>query len=147
MPDGCRLDAGRVQRSSLYQVSYEEELVLAWRTVADVPVGIWASGGLDSSTILHYAAAASPRPLKTFSISFAGRSFDETRYFRDVARAFGTDHHEFDFTKRIVRPDGEIRYVRCVGVPRIHGAAFQGFVGTGIDVTEQKRLTQDLQVR
>ena len=64
--------------------------------VADVPVGVWASGGLDSSAILHYAAAISAKPLKTFSISFAGRSFDESRYFRDVARAYGTDHYEFD---------------------------------------------------
>lgn len=63
---------------------------------ADVPLGIWASGGLDSSTILHYAASASPSRLKTFSISFAGRSFDESRYFRQVAQIYGTDHHEFD---------------------------------------------------
>ena len=64
--------------------------------VADVPLGIWASGGLDSSTILHYAAEASSTRLKTFSVSFAGRSFDESRYFREVSRVYGTDHHEFD---------------------------------------------------
>jgi PAS domain S-box-containing protein len=54
------------------------------------------------------------------------------------------DHRGFDFTKRIVRPDGMIRYVRCVGVPVTDGVAFQGFVGTGIDVTEQELLTQEL---
>ena len=64
--------------------------------VADVPVGVWASGGLDSSAILHYAAEASATPLKTFSVSFAGRSFDESRYFREIAGFYGTDHHEFD---------------------------------------------------
>ena len=64
--------------------------------VADVPLGVWASGGLDSSTIVHYAAAASSKPLKTFSVSFAGRSFDESRYFREIARVYGTDHYEFD---------------------------------------------------
>ena len=63
---------------------------------ADVPLGVWASGGLDSSTILHYAAAVSPERLKTFSVSFAGRSFDESRYFREIAQIYGTDHHEFD---------------------------------------------------
>jgi asparagine synthase (glutamine-hydrolysing) len=63
---------------------------------ADVPLGVWASGGLDSSAILHYAAQESAKPLKTFSVSFQGRSFDESRYFRDIARAYGTDHHEFD---------------------------------------------------
>lgn len=49
----------------------------------------------------------------------------------------------FDFTKRIVRPDGEIRSVRCVGVPSTHGTS-QGFVGTGIDVTEQERVLDEL---
>jgi PAS domain S-box-containing protein len=43
----------------------------------------------------------------------------------------------FDFTKRIVRPDGEIRHIRCVGAPAPNG---RGFVGTGIDVTEQEEL-------
>ena len=54
------------------------------------------------------------------------------------------DHLAFDFTKRIVRPDGEIRHVRCVGVPVTQGGAFQGFLGTGMDVTEQERLTEEL---
>jgi len=62
--------------------------------VSDVPLGIWASGGLDSSTVLHYAAQASPAQLKTFSVAFPGRSFDESRYFRRVAETYGTDHHE-----------------------------------------------------
>jgi PAS domain S-box-containing protein len=47
----------------------------------------------------------------------------------------------FDFTKRIVRPDGAIRYVRCVGARAANG---RGFVGTGMDVTEQEELTQEL---
>src|SRR6266704_1445608 len=53
------------------------------------------------------------------------------------------EHHGFDFTKRIVRPDGTIRHVRCVGVPAAHGEG-EGFVGTGIDVTEQEQLTAAL---
>jgi len=56
------------------------------------------------------------------------------------------DHLAFDFTKRIVRPDGEIRHVRCVGVPATQGGIFQGFLGTGIDVTEQERLTEELRL-
>src|SRR6266568_2788226 len=51
------------------------------------------------------------------------------------------EHRGFDFTKRIVRPDGTIRHVRCVGVPAAHR---EGFVGTGIDVTEQEQLTAAL---
>ena len=64
--------------------------------ISDAPLGVWSSGGLDSSTILHYAAEASPARLKTFSVSFRGRSFDETQFFRGVAERYQTDHHEFD---------------------------------------------------
>ena len=69
--------------------------------ISDVPLGVWSSGGLDSSTILHYAAQASPNRLKTFSVSFRGRSFDESRYFRLVSSVYGTDHHEFDLNPGI----------------------------------------------
>ena len=72
--------------------------------VSDVPLGVWASGGIDSSTILHYAATGSAERLKTFSVSFSGRSFDESRYFREIARIYGTDHHEFD-----LNPDVELQ--------------------------------------
>jgi asparagine synthase (glutamine-hydrolysing) len=64
--------------------------------ISDVPLGIWLSGGLDSSTILHYAAAQASNRLKTFSISFQGRSFDETDYARTVADCYGTEHYELD---------------------------------------------------
>ncbi|PMQ04630.1 Formate hydrogenlyase transcriptional activator [Dyella sp. AD56] len=50
----------------------------------------------------------------------------------------------FDFMKRVVRPDGGIRFIRCVGVPVSDGVAGRGFVGTGIDVTEQELLMQEL---
>jgi len=69
--------------------------------VADVPLGVWASGGLDSSAVLHYAAQETAGRLKTFSVSFAGRSFDESPYFREIARIYGTDHHEFDLNPEV----------------------------------------------
>jgi len=50
----------------------------------------------------------------------------------------------FDFTKRIVRPDGEIRHVRCVGMPAPSGRLFRSFVGTAMDVTEQEQMTEAL---
>ena len=56
-------------------------------------------------------------------------------------RSMLADRCGFDFTKRIVRPDGAIRYVRCVGVPAPIG---QGLIGTGMDVTEQEQLTRAL---
>jgi len=64
--------------------------------MSDVPLGVWLSGGLDSSSIVHYASEALGSRLKTFSITFRGRSFDEARYVREVARQYGTDHTEFD---------------------------------------------------
>ena len=49
-----------------------------------------------------------------------------------------------DVTKRIVRPDGEVRYIRCVGVPVFEGGVFKAFHGTTMDVTEHELLTQEL---
>ena len=92
LPAQITLEEAKQQLDSLLQRSVKEHLV------SDVPLGVWASGGIDSSTILHYAAAASPSRLKTFSITFKGRSFDESRYIREVAHRYGTDHTEFDLS-------------------------------------------------
>jgi len=69
--------------------------------MSEVPLGVWASGGLDSSTIVHYAVRRYPGRLKTFSISFRGRSFDETPYFRTVAARYGTEHAELDLNESL----------------------------------------------
>jgi asparagine synthase (glutamine-hydrolysing) len=68
--------------------------------VADVPVGIWASGGLDSTSVLHYAAQHSQQ-VKTFSISFRGRKFDDGGYARRVSEYYGTDHTDFDLNPAV----------------------------------------------
>src|SRR5688572_3415266 len=64
------------------------------RLVSDVPLGVLLSGGVDSSTIAALAVRASSEAVKTFSISFAEASFDESVYARGVAEFLGTDHHE-----------------------------------------------------
>ncbi len=64
------------------------------RLVADVPVGVFLSGGIDSSTVAYYAQKHSPTPIKTFSIAFTEKSYDESSYARKVATLLGTDHHE-----------------------------------------------------
>jgi asparagine synthase (glutamine-hydrolysing) len=64
------------------------------RLVSDVPLGVLLSGGVDSSTIAALAVRASSEAVKTFSISFAESSFDESMYARAVAKFLGTDHHE-----------------------------------------------------
>ncbi|HYE65606.1 MAG TPA: asparagine synthase (glutamine-hydrolyzing) [Pyrinomonadaceae bacterium] len=64
------------------------------RLVSDVPLGVLLSGGVDSSTVAALAVRASSEAVKTFSISFAESSFDESAYARAVAKFLGTDHHE-----------------------------------------------------
>ena len=64
------------------------------RLVSDVPLGVLLSGGVDSSCVAALAVQASSEAVKTFSISFAESSFDESYYARAVAKFLGTDHHE-----------------------------------------------------
>jgi asparagine synthase (glutamine-hydrolysing) len=92
---GISLGAAKEELDWLLHDAVREHLI------ADVPLGVWASGGLDSSAILHYAAAQTAGKLKTFSVSFRGRSFDESSYFREIARNYGTDHHEFDLNPEV----------------------------------------------
>ena len=68
--------------------------------VADVPLGAFLSGGIDSSLVVHYMAQAgsfsTTRPLKTFSVRFAEAGFDESPHARAVAERYGTEHHVLD---------------------------------------------------
>ena len=64
------------------------------RMLADVPLGIFLSGGLDSSSILAMACRAGTTRPKTFTIGFKEESFDESPHARAVAGALGSDHHE-----------------------------------------------------
>jgi len=65
------------------------------RLMADVPLGIFLSGGIDSSLVAYYAARLRPpATLDTFAIGFEDASFDESAHARSVARHLGTRHHE-----------------------------------------------------
>ena len=88
------MESAREELGPLLRQSVREHLV------SDVPLGMWLSGGIDSSTILHYAAE-SGAPLKTFSISFQGRSFDETAYIREVVQLYQTEHEELDLNPEV----------------------------------------------
>lgn len=75
------------------------------RLVADVPLGIFLSGGIDSSSVAAMACRVRPAgDVKTFSIAFADRSFDESDHARRVANHLGTDHHCRELT-----PDALLR--------------------------------------
>jgi PAS domain S-box-containing protein len=69
---------------------------------------------------------------------------DDREFVAETIQKRFAEHRGFDFTKRIVRPDGEIRHVRCVGGPATHAGAVQKFIGTEMDVTEHELLTQEL---
>src|SRR5262245_58744500 len=68
------------------------------RLVSDVPLGVPLSGGIDSSLVTALAVRASSETVKTFSISFAEASFDESQHARAVAKFLETDHHEERFS-------------------------------------------------
>jgi asparagine synthase (glutamine-hydrolysing) len=71
--------------------------------VSDVPVGVLLSGGVDSATLAALAAEETPEPLRTFSIGFEERSFDELGDARLVAQRYGTRHREL-----VLRPDAAL---------------------------------------
>ncbi len=78
--------------------------------VADVPVGVLLSGGVDSAGITALAAGEQGEPVKTFSVGFEESSFDELDRARLVAERYGTDHHEI-----VLRPDAVDLFPKLVG--------------------------------
>lgn len=70
------------------------------RMISEVPLGVFLSGGVDSSMVAALMAEQSEKPIKTFSIGFEEKEFSELKYARRVAEHIGAEHHEF-----IVKPD------------------------------------------
>jgi asparagine synthase (glutamine-hydrolysing) len=78
----------------------ETDLLLARavkdQLVADVSLGAFLSGGIDSSLVVHYMAQAGAQPIRTFSVRFAEAGFDESLAALAVAQKYGTEHHVLD---------------------------------------------------
>jgi asparagine synthase (glutamine-hydrolysing) len=85
------------------------DLAVRQHLLADVPLGVFLSGGLDSATVAAFARRHVSR-LSTFSIGFDDRSFDESKHARRVAAILGTDHHE-----EVLGPDAALALVGGLG--------------------------------
>jgi asparagine synthase (glutamine-hydrolysing) len=105
---------GRVDTEQLNTLTDELYALLKesvkMRLISDVPLGAFLSGGIDSSAIVGLMRELGANPLKTFSIGFEDRTYDELDHARRVARAFDTEHEEFvlqpkalELTERLVR--------------------------------------------
>jgi asparagine synthase (glutamine-hydrolysing) len=97
----------------------------AMRMVADVPVGAFLSGGIDSSLVTSYMAAHSTQ-VRTFSIDFPDERYSEGRYARQVSEIYGTDHEEF-----LVEPDmipAVAQAVRHAGEPFADSSAIPTYL-------------------
>jgi asparagine synthase (glutamine-hydrolysing) len=85
-----RQDAERIYQE--FEEYFLDSVRLRMRS--DVPFGAFLSGGLDSASVVAAMSAQSRRPIETFTIGFAERSFDERHLAREVAEHFATNHHE-----------------------------------------------------
>ncbi len=108
---------GRWRTESYWKISYDDERLkiseeeaaeeirnrlreaVRMRLVSDVPLGVLLSGGIDSSSMAEMACEAAGGRVKTFSIAFEEKSFDESSYARRVAAQLGTEHYEQRFTE------------------------------------------------
>ena len=86
------------ERDTLVQLDEVLTRAVEKRLVADVPLGAFLSGGIDSSIVVGVMRKLGVSPLRTFSIGFGDTRYDETRHARRVAEHFETEHHEYEVT-------------------------------------------------
>src|SRR3954465_12333719 len=92
LPDRSASPSGERNVVARFRELLEESVRL--RLMSDVPLGMFLSGGIDSSAIAALMAGMIDRPLQTFSVAFKDRAFNELEYAREVARAIHADSHE-----------------------------------------------------
>jgi asparagine synthase (glutamine-hydrolysing) len=98
------------------------DLAVKRQLVADVPVGVLLSGGMDSSILVALMHRHTSEPIHTYSVGFEDPSFNELPYARQVAEAFGTKHHLVVITPQMVR-DLLPKYLGYIDEPYADGSA------------------------
>jgi asparagine synthase (glutamine-hydrolysing) len=104
-----RPPAGLTEEAARRRLRDEFDEAVRIRMVADVPLGAFLSGGIDSSSVVASMALQSKEPVKTFSIGWEEAAYNELSYASLVAKKYGTDHHEI-----LVRPDSASLVPRLV---------------------------------
>jgi asparagine synthase (glutamine-hydrolysing) len=88
----------RSEQEGIERLEHALREAVRLQLMADVPVGAFLSGGIDSSTVVALMQSQSPRPVKTFTVGFDEAGFDESPHGAAVARHLGCDHHEVRVT-------------------------------------------------
>jgi asparagine synthase (glutamine-hydrolysing) len=129
-------------RDAIEQLDELMRMGVDLRMRADVPVGAYLSGGLDSSITATLAAAGSPHTLRSFSITFDDPRFDESAYQRDVARTIGSMHSIASMSANAIAecfPDviwhAETPLIRTAPAPMFHLARLAKNAGIKVVLT------------
>jgi asparagine synthase (glutamine-hydrolysing) len=105
------------EREALHRLEHALETAIRGQSIADVPLGAFLSGGIDSSTVVGLYQRFSTRPVNTFTIGFSEAAYNESDHARAVAREFGTAHHE-----QLVTPRDALEVIP--DLPRIYDEPF-----------------------
>ncbi len=121
--------AGLSEDEAVEQLRSELSEAVRIRLRADVPLGLFLSGGMDSATVLALAARHSSQPVKTFAIGFGDPEYDELAEARETAASFGAEHHEEVVTPDTVRDAATLAhfydepFADASAIPTFHVAA------------------------
>lgn len=117
----------QLERDPLEQFSAVIDAAVKRHLIADVPVGVFLSGGIDSSIVAESARRTTTEPISAFSVSFEETSFDESRWFREAASVLGIRHYT-----RVLDPAAMLDLVpllaRTLGEPLADGSIYPTYL-------------------